>query len=67
MSALTEGLARVVYVEGISREDQMLATIRHNRARGQHGLLKKGATVRVSRYNVDTSYYKSMVFRLPRV
>jgi ParB-like chromosome segregation protein Spo0J len=43
---LTGGLCPVVRVSNISREDQMLATIRHNRARGQHGILKMADIVR---------------------
>lgn len=37
----------VVYLDGgKSVADQMIATVRHNRARGQHGVLKMGAIVR---------------------
>lgn len=46
VQALTGGLCPVVYLEGITIEEQMLATIRHNRARGQHGIIKMGEIVR---------------------
>lgn len=36
----------VVFVEGINKEDQIMATVRHNRARGQHGILAMGDLVR---------------------
>ncbi len=36
----------VVLAEGKSKSDQIIATVRHNRARGQHGVLKMGAIVR---------------------
>lgn len=44
--ALTGGLCPVVYLAEISLEDQMLATVRHNRARGQHGVIRMGEIVR---------------------
>ena len=44
--ALTGGLCPIVYLDGVTMEEQMLATIRHNRARGQHGVLKMGEIVR---------------------
>jgi len=44
--ALTGGLCPVVYLDGITAEEQMIATIRHNRARGQHGVLRMGEIVR---------------------
>ncbi|MBI1824821.1 MAG: ParB N-terminal domain-containing protein [Planctomycetes bacterium] len=44
--AITSGLCPVVYLDEISLEEQMLATIRHNRARGQHGVLRMGEIVR---------------------
>lgn len=43
---LTRGVCPVVFLDGITIEEQMLATIRHNRARGQHGILKMGEIVR---------------------
>lgn len=47
ISALTGGLVPVVFLAAdTSREEQMMATVRHNRARGQHGVLKMGAIVR---------------------
>lgn len=46
IQALTGGLCPVVYLDGITAEEQMIATIRHNRARGQHGVLKMGDIVR---------------------
>ena len=45
--ALTGGLVPVVFLaKGKSRADQMLSTVRHNRARGQHGILKMSKIVR---------------------
>lgn len=46
IQALTGGLCPVVYLGEISLEDQMLATVRHNRARGQHGVIRMGEIVR---------------------
>jgi ParB-like chromosome segregation protein Spo0J len=46
VQALTGGLCPVVYLDGVTTEEQMIATIRHNRARGQHGVLKMGEIVR---------------------
>lgn len=46
VQALTGGLCPVVYLEGITVEQQMLATVRHNRARGQHGVIRMGEIVR---------------------
>lgn len=43
---LTGGLVPVVYLEGDDLGDQMISTVRHNRARGQHGILKMGSIVR---------------------
>lgn len=37
--ALTDGLVPVSIVEGKSKTERMLATIRHNRARGTHGIV----------------------------
>ena len=45
--ALTEGLMPVVFLDqSKSRGDLQLSTIRHNRARGQHGILAMGEIVR---------------------
>lgn len=44
--AMTGGLCPVVFVEDLSREQQMIATVRHNRARGQHGVLRMAEIVR---------------------
>jgi ParB-like chromosome segregation protein Spo0J len=46
VQALTAGKCPVVFVDGISREEQIVATVRHNRARGQHGVLRMGDIVR---------------------
>lgn len=40
------GLVPTVMLTGKSLSDRMLSTIRHNRARGQHGILKMGDIVR---------------------
>ncbi len=39
------GLVPVVFVQGHDRATQVMATVRHNRARGQHGILKMGEIV----------------------
>lgn len=45
--ALTGGLLPVVFLDqSKSRADRQLSTIRHNRARGQHGILAMGEIVR---------------------
>lgn len=45
--ALTDGLVPVVFLDDATDPaTQKLATIRHNRARGQHGILKMGSIVR---------------------
>ena len=44
--ALADGKVPVVYLEARDRAHQMMSTVRHNRARGQHGILKMGAIVR---------------------
>ena len=46
VKAYTDGLCPVVYVDSLTREEQMLATVRHNRARGQHGVLRMGDIIR---------------------
>ncbi len=56
--ALTGGLCPVVYLNAITIEEQMIATIRHNRARGQHGILKMGEIVREL---LDSGMDRSMV------
>lgn len=56
--ALTGGLCPVVYLNGITLEGQMLATIRHNRARGQHGVIKMGEIVRSL---LDSGMAKEMI------
>jgi len=40
VAALTGGLVPVVRLRGVTREHQIAATIRHNRARGVHAVLK---------------------------
>jgi ParB-like chromosome segregation protein Spo0J len=42
VAALTGGLVPVVFLDKIDAATQRLATIRHNRARGLHGVLKMG-------------------------
>ncbi|HEX8556683.1 MAG TPA: ParB N-terminal domain-containing protein [Pyrinomonadaceae bacterium] len=45
--AMTGGLLPVVFLDqSKSRADRMLSTIRHNRARGQHGIIAMGEIVR---------------------
>lgn len=44
--ALTAGLVPVVRTKPKDRAAQMAATVRHNRARGQHGVLKMASIVR---------------------
>ncbi len=46
VQALTGGLCPVVFLDAVTLEEQMLATVRHNRARGQHGVVRMGAIVR---------------------
>lgn len=40
------GLCPVVYVAAMTEAEQMAATVRHNRARGAHGILAMGKIVR---------------------
>ena len=41
VAAMTEGKVPVVYLDDdVSPDHQMMSTIRHNRARGQHGVLR---------------------------
>lgn len=44
--AMTGGLVPVVRLQPPAHGDQMLSTIRHNRARGEHGVLPMAAIVR---------------------
>lgn len=46
VAALTDGLVPVVRLRPVSLGQQMLATIRHNRARGSHHVLKMAEIVR---------------------
>lgn len=43
---LTGGKVPVVFLEEVSREEQMMSTVRHNRARGQHQIIKMSDLVR---------------------
>lgn len=43
---LHDGQVPIVIVRGKSRTDRILATVRHNRARGSHGILAMGNIVR---------------------
>jgi len=45
VAALTGGLVPVVYITG-NMADRMMATIRHNRARGSHGVVPMAEIVR---------------------
>lgn len=42
----TDGMVPVVIITPEDAAEQMMATVRHNRARGQHGILKMGQIVR---------------------
>lgn len=46
VAALTGGLVPVVWLRPADEAHQMMSTIRHNRARGQHAILKMGDIVR---------------------
>jgi len=46
VAALTGGLMPVAYVDDLAEVDQIAATIRHNRARGEHGIAPMAAIVR---------------------
>jgi ParB-like chromosome segregation protein Spo0J len=48
VAALAGGLVPVVILKPADRVAQMAATVRHNRARGQHGVLKMGDIVRAA-------------------
>jgi len=43
---LTDGYVPVVILEPKDREHQQMSTIRHNRARGRHGILEMGRIVK---------------------
>lgn len=43
--AMTDGFIPVVVLEPKSKEHQQMSTIRHNRARGRHGVLEMGRIV----------------------
>lgn len=45
VAALTSGLVPVVFIDG-SMADRMMATIRHNRARGSHGVVPMAEIVK---------------------
>lgn len=46
VAALTDGLVPVVRLTGKTEAEQMAATVRHNRARGTHGIVPMGSIVR---------------------
>ncbi len=46
IAALTDGLVPVVRLNPRAASDQMMSTIRHNRARGTHGVLKMADIVK---------------------
>lgn len=46
VAKMTNGLVPVVRIRGASIEHRMESTVRHNRARGKHGVLKMGDIVR---------------------
>ena len=46
VQAMTDGLIPVVILEPIDKEHQQMSTIRHNRARGRHGVLEMGKIVK---------------------
>lgn len=43
--ALTDGMVPVVILEAKDADHKMMSTIRHNRARGRHGILEMGRIV----------------------
>lgn len=47
--ALAGGLVPVVHLSAQDAVRQMMSTVRHNRARGQHGILKMGDIVRAAK------------------
>ncbi len=54
--AMTEGKVPVVRLRDIEREHQIMSTIRHNRARGTHAVLKMADIVRYLVDNQGLSY-----------
>lgn len=46
IQAMTDGLIPVVILEPQDHEHQQMSTIRHNRARGRHGVLEMGRIVK---------------------
>ena len=46
IAAMTGGLVPIVTLVHATQASQMVSTVRHNRARGQHGILKMGEIVR---------------------
>lgn len=42
IKAVSGGLVPVVYMEPVDKAHQILSTVRHNRARGSHSILKMG-------------------------
>lgn len=58
--ALGGGLVPVAFLDdAVTREEQMMATVRHNRARGQHGILKMGEIVRELKETVSDDELKA--------
>ena len=46
LHAMTNGRVPVVFLKGKTASEQRISTIRHNRARGQHGVLKMSKILR---------------------
>lgn len=44
--ALSDGKVPVVYLDNKTRDEQMASTVRHNRARGVHGVIQMSTLVR---------------------
>lgn len=67
--AASDGKVPVVYIECTDPVAQMMATVRHNRARGKHGVLKMGEIVRsAQRAGVsESSICKGMGMELEEV
>ncbi len=59
--AMTDGLVPVVILRDIDPAHQRMSTIRHNRARGTHGVLKMADIVRDLIDNQGLSYEQVMV------
>ena len=56
VAALTNGKVPVVIVKGLGRPDAIAATVRHNRARGVHGIMPMAELVQVlGKLGVDQS------------